>query len=100
MSIRRSLKGKQGSEWQGEEMGDFERQVGKRIREARIKRYKGTVTMTDLAKILGVPFRTYQNWELGIRPPKYGMIIKLANILKTDPAHLLFGHKQKNSEAD
>lgn len=76
-------------------MGDFEKQIGKRIREARIRRYKGTITMADLAKILGVSYRTYQNWELGISSPRHESIIKLASVLKTDPAYLVFGNTQR-----
>ena len=84
-----------------EKMADFEKkQIGKRIREARIKRFKGTVTMANLARFLSVAYRTYQNWALGFSSPRHNAIIKLANILKTDPAYLLFGDKQKDSEVE
>ncbi|OGQ13241.1 MAG: hypothetical protein A2026_13980 [Deltaproteobacteria bacterium RBG_19FT_COMBO_46_12] len=90
------------SEWQeGKFIGDlWKKQIGERIREARIKRFKGTVTMADLAKILGVPYRTYQDWELGKNTPKHETIIKLGNILKTDPAYLRFGHELRVQEVE
>jgi transcriptional regulator with XRE-family HTH domain len=75
------------------------RQIGQRIREARIRRYKGTVTMKDLAKDLGIPYRTYQNWELGIHEPKHDTIILLANRLKVDPGELEFGYKPRLAES-
>ena len=79
-----------------EGMEDFEKkQIGERIKEARLRRFKGTVTQTELAQLLGVPYRTYQNWELGLRTPSHEAIIKLANILKTDPPYLLFGKPRK-----
>jgi transcriptional regulator with XRE-family HTH domain len=69
----------------------YRRKSGERIKEARIQRYKGTVSQKDMAKILGVPYRTYQNWEMGTCSPKHEMIIFLANKLKVDPGELVFG---------
>jgi len=82
-------------------MADLQKQkIAERIREARIRRFNGTVTVADLARFLGVPYRTYQNWESGFSLPKHRAIVKLANILKTDPAYLLFGENRKDSAGE
>lgn len=59
---------------------DFRKEQADRIREARLQRFHGSINMKQMAKLLGVPYRTYQNWELGIRSPKRQMLIKLANL--------------------
>lgn len=67
--------------------------IGERIKEARIKRFRGTVNQKEMAEILRKPNRTYENWELGVCSPKHNDIINLANLLKVDPGWLEFGPK-------
>jgi DNA-binding XRE family transcriptional regulator len=73
----------------------YRKRIGERIVEARIKHYKGTVSQKDMAKILDVPYKTYQNWEIDKSLPKHEMIIVLANKLKVDPGELIFGQRQR-----
>jgi transcriptional regulator with XRE-family HTH domain len=75
------------------------KQIGQRIREARIRRYNGSVNMKDFASDLGIPYRTYQNWELGIHEPKHDTVILLANRLKVDPGWLEYGPEPKVSQS-
>lgn len=70
------------------------KEIGDRIKNARLKRFKGTISQKQMADLVKVPYRTYQNWELGISSPKTEMIIELANILKTDPGELVFEPKK------
>jgi len=68
------------------------KEMGRRIKEARKKRYKGTVSQKEMAEKVGVAPRTYQNWEMGIRVPrKKSIFVKLANYLKVDPGELEYG---------
>lgn len=76
----------------------FRKQIGARIKQARINRYKGTVTQKEMAGMLGVKYRTYQNWEMGWSTPKPEMIKFLANRLKVDPGELEFGPKPRKTE--
>ncbi len=74
-------------------------QIGKRLRESRIRRYNGSVNMKDFANDNGIPYRTYQNWELGLTSPKHDTIIFLANRLKIDPGWLEFGPKPRLADS-
>jgi len=47
--------------------------------------------MKEMAIFLRVPYRTYQNWEMGRNLPRREMLIKLADLLKVSPAYLAFG---------
>jgi transcriptional regulator with XRE-family HTH domain len=55
--------------------------------------------MVDMAKMLHKPYRTYQNWELGVVSPKNDDMIVLANLLKVDPGWLEFGDKPKLADS-
>jgi transcriptional regulator with XRE-family HTH domain len=71
---------------------DFRKEQGDRIRKARLQRFHGSINMKQMAMLLGVPYRTYQNWELGLHlVSDREMLIKLANLLKVSPAYLYFG---------
>jgi transcriptional regulator with XRE-family HTH domain len=70
---------------------DFRKEQGDRIRKARLQRFRGSVNMKEMAIFLRVPYRTYQNWEMGRNLPRKQMLLKLANLLKVSPAYLYFG---------
>jgi transcriptional regulator with XRE-family HTH domain len=74
------------------------KKMAERIKEARINRFKGTVTQKEMAVLLGIPYRTYQNWETGTTSPKRGFITVLANRLKVDPAWLELGPPSRGKE--
>lgn len=75
----------------GKMKNDLKKKIGERIKNARLKRFKGTISQKQMADLVKVHYRTYQNWELGISSPKHEMIIELGNILKIDPGQLVFG---------
>jgi len=68
------------------------KEMGRRIKEARKKRFQRTVSQKVMAEMIGMSERGYQNWEMGIRSPRNkSRFIKLANILKMDPKELEYG---------
>ena len=73
------------------------KQIGQRLRDSRIKRFNGSVNMKDFAEMCGIPYRTYQNWELGIREPNREKCRILANRLKCDLSWLEHGEKPEMS---
>ncbi len=74
------------------------KKMAERIKAARINRFKGTVTQKELARLLGIPYRTYQNWEMGIASPKRDFIPVLAHHLKVDPYELEYGPPSRTKE--
>ena len=74
------------------------KKMAERIKQARIERFKGTVTQKEMAVLLGIPYRTYQNWEMGTASPKREFITVLANVLKVHPVWLEFGPPLKAKE--
>lgn len=70
---------------------DFRKEQGNRIKNARLQRFHGGINQQQMAVLLAVPYRTYQNWELGLCSPRREMLIKLAKLLKVSPAYLYFG---------
>ena len=72
-----------------------QRRIGQRIKEKRNETYRGTITQKRMAQMMDVPYRTYQNWEMGIAIPKQRFMIKLANLLKADPGWLMYGSKPR-----
>ena len=70
--------------------------LGKRLR--RLRRDKG-LSISDLAKMVGVSESTYREWEYGraIRGEPYG---KLADTLDVSVSELLFGEKHGNQSVE
>lgn len=58
----------------------------KRLREARMRR---GFTQPQLADILGVALRTYQQYEQGIRNPSFDSLVLLADTLDVSTDWLL-----------
>ncbi len=78
----------------------FYKGMGQRIQARRVERFKNTVTQKQIAVMIGVPYRTYQNWENGkAKPRTMELFIKLANILQADPGWLEFGPKPRTPES-
>jgi len=73
---------------------DKKRQIGKRLKSIRTMQQYPANTQMGFARILGVPYRTYQDWELGKSKPKYEMVIKIGNLLGYNPAWIYFGEGQ------
>lgn len=48
----------------------------------RILRRKAGFTQKELATLIGVTYRTYQNYESGASTPSYDKLAKLASVLK------------------
>ena len=69
----------------------FKQKMAQRIKQARIENFAGNITQKQMATLLGIPYKTYQNWEIGKASPKREFITKLANVLKVDPVWLEFG---------
>lgn len=69
--------------------------MAQRIKEAREKR---GLTQVEMSILVGRPYKTYQNWEIGKASPKRNIITKLANCLKVNPAYLEFGPPSRAKE--
>ena len=48
----------------------------------RILRKKAGFTQKELASLIGVTYRTYQNYESGVSTPSYDTLERMASILK------------------
>ena len=59
---------------------------GKRLREARMAR---SLTQPQLAEVIGVALRTYQQYEQGIRNPSFDALVQLADVLDVSTDWLL-----------
>jgi len=57
-----------------------------RLREIRTAR---GLTLTDLCKLTGIPFRTYQNYEGGMRDISVKALVKLADFYGVTTDYLL-----------
>ncbi len=65
--------------------------AGRRIREARIA-YRGVgMTITSLAKLLGVSHARLSNWERGLHDPAQPYLLKAAQILEVPLQRLVLG---------
>jgi transcriptional regulator with XRE-family HTH domain len=47
----------------------------------RARREQLGLTQTEMAHKAGVPFRSYQNWEAGVREPRILALVSLADAL-------------------
>ena len=58
----------------------------KRLREARMAR---KLTQQRISDSVGLPLRSYQCYEQGVREPSLDMLIKLADVLEVPTDYLL-----------
>jgi transcriptional regulator with XRE-family HTH domain len=56
----------------------------------KLREAKG-FTQGEVAERAGVPFRSYQNWELGVREPRLPVLPSLAKALGVNLDELLVG---------
>ena len=57
-----------------------------RLRELRVDK---KLMQRELAEMIGVPVRTYGNWEIGASEPPMDMIVKLAKFFNVTTDYLL-----------
>lgn len=57
----------------------------------RIKELRGDKSQQEFAKEIGIPFRTYQRYESGVRMPKGEAIKKIAEICDVPIDYILTG---------
>ena len=62
-------------------------QIGNRIRKFRIER---GLSQKEMAKLTGIPYSTYSNYENNNREPNLAQLSKIANILGISPQNLVF----------
>ena len=62
-------------------------QIGNRIRKFRIER---GLSQKEMAKLTGIPYSTYSNYENNNREPNLAQLRKIANILGISPQNLVF----------
>ena len=62
-------------------------QIGNRIRKFRIER---GLSQKEMAKLTGIPYSTYSNYEHNNREPNLAQLSKIANILGISPQNLVF----------
>ena len=62
-------------------------QIGNRIRKFRIERGH---SQKEMAKLTGIPYSTYSNYENNNREPNLAQLSKIANILGISPQNLVF----------
>ena len=60
-------------------------EFARRLRQARLD---ASITQDELAKKMNVSKSTISMWENGNRTPSVGVLLSLANALKTTPAYL------------
>lgn len=65
----------------------------RRLREA------AGLTQTEMAKLAGVPFRSYQNWEIGTREPRIDALSSLAKACGVPVDELLGDGSSKTARA-
>ena len=62
-------------------------QIGNRRRKFRIER---GLSQKEMAKLTGIPYSTYSNYENNNREPNLAQLSKIANILGISPQNLVF----------
>ena len=59
---------------------------GEKIKEARLAQ---NLNQEELAERIGSKYRSVSTWENGTAKPDYATLIRLCDVLKTSPNHLL-----------
>ena len=75
-------------------------QIGNRIRKFRIER---GLSQKEMAKLTGIPYSTYSNYENNNREPNLAQLSKIASILGISPQKLVFDgsiYTEMNLDAD
>ena len=62
------------------------KKIGERIKEARLAQH---LNQEELAERIGSKYRSVSTWENGTAKPDYATLIRLCDVLKTSPNHLL-----------
>ena len=70
-------------------MNTYAKDYGNYIRERRLKM---GLTQEEVAKKLGIHQVAYGRYELGAREPNFGLVIKIAQVLKFDPGDFFNGY--------
>ena len=70
-------------------MNTYAKDYGNYIRERRLKM---GLTQEEVAKKLGIHQVAYGRYELGSREPNFGLVIKIAQVLKVDPGEFFNGY--------
>jgi transcriptional regulator with XRE-family HTH domain len=65
----------------------------------RTLREKAGLSQTELAKKAGVPFRSYQNWETGLREPRISTVTALAEALGVSVDQLVADEPRRSDAA-
>lgn len=63
-------------------MDNYSVEYGNFIREHRLKM---GLTQEEVSKMLGISQVAYGRYELGLREPKFSLIIKISQVLDFDP---------------
>lgn len=61
-------------------------------------RKKAGMSQNDLAQKLNVTRQTVSSWENGKTYPDLDMVVRLSEVLETDPNHLLYPQREKKGQ--
>lgn len=78
-----------------EDEKDEKKELGRRIKEARLK---AGYTQLQAATSLGITERAYQYYEMGARTPKINLIMRIATMYKTT-LDALFGREDNTTQS-